>query len=72
MILSTGCDNNRVRPSGCQVDLALVQKIEFPERPNSAVTNGWLIETLKDLRLKTEADNARKKELLRQLEVCNQ
>lgn len=49
-----------------------MQKIEFPERPNGAVNNGWLIESLKDLRLKTEADNARKDELLRQLEVCNQ
>jgi len=49
-----------------------VQKIAFPERPNGEITNGWLIEALKDLRLKTEADNARKDELLRQLEVCNQ
>jgi hypothetical protein len=66
-----GCDDNRVRTTGCQVDLGLIQKIPFPERPNGEVTNGWLIEALKDLRLKTEADNARKTELIRQLEVCN-
>ena len=53
------------------MDLGLVQKLDFPERPNGEITNGWLIEALKDLRLKTEADNARKDELLRQLEVCN-
>jgi hypothetical protein len=72
LILSTGCSEPHVRPSGCQVDLGLIQKLSFPERPNDDVTNGWLVETLKDLRLKTEADNARKDELLRQLEVCNQ
>jgi hypothetical protein len=54
------------------VDQALIQDIRFPERPNGRVTNGWLVETLKELRLRTEVDNARKEELRRQLETCNQ
>lgn len=53
------------------MDLGLIQPLSFPERPNGAVTNGWMIETLKDLRLKLSVDNDRKAEIRRQLEVCN-
>ena len=60
----------RTAAADCQVDARLVQKLTFPERPNGTLTNGYLLEALKGLRITIEADNVRKDELLKQLEGC--
>ncbi|MDY6979361.1 MAG: hypothetical protein SV201_05730 [Pseudomonadota bacterium] len=54
----------------CKFDLTLLVDLEFPGRPAGPVTNGWLVETLRNLKHDIKADNARKDELRQQLEQC--
>jgi hypothetical protein len=67
----TACNSNPPVPAtGCPVDFSLIQDIPFPARPPGGITNGWLLETLRTLRVETQRDAARKAELVKQLEVC--
>jgi len=54
----------------CKIDHSLIQKLTFPDKPNGTLTNGYLLESLKGLRIAVETDNARKGELLKQIEEC--
>lgn len=54
----------------CQIDRSLIKPLDFPERPNGTLTNGYLVEALKGLRIAIEADNTRKEELLKQVDKC--
>lgn len=69
LFTATGCSSTPPRTT-CEVDLSLVQDVPFPKRPSGAITNGWMLDALRELKAETEADKARNDELIRQLEKC--
>lgn len=54
----------------CRVDRTLLVDLEFPDPPAGPLTNGYLVEALRNLKHDIKADNARKDELRQQLESC--